>query len=311
MDNTKEILRTQFNKLPKDIQNAIMSVNLRSKMELIARKNNLHIDQAQILENETVFVMLGLEHPSDLVENIVKNLEISEEKAEAIAKDINNEIFLKIRESLKKIFEEREGTESGLLRGSLLGKTGEKTTETEIEEIPSREDILREIEDKERHNLPTVGKPELHLEIKPPSEIVEKTASWTNHPQIERISFKKGESDVKVKMEKATETNPFRNSDALEREKKIFERVNRIPTQEQPDIISESKRSMETKRASEEGAPQAETIKTMRSDIFKSKMSGTVNAPRETIETNDSKSSPKMKPSDTGKKIDPYREEVR
>ncbi|MDE1988187.1 MAG: hypothetical protein KGJ58_00980 [Patescibacteria group bacterium] len=306
MNYSEQILKARFEQLPEGVKEAIIATPWKDKLAQIASMHRLHIDQADRLSKETIIVMFGLDHPDNLVYNIAKNVDVSEEKAEAIAEDLNREIFLKVRESLKKIFEEREGAESGS-----LGKTGEKTAETETEEIPSKEDILREIEDKEHRNLPTVDKSELHLEIKPASEIVEKTASWTNHPQIERISFKKGESDVKVKMEKATETNPFRNSDALEREKKIFERVNRIPTQEQPDIISESKRSMETKRASEEGAPQAETIKTMRSDIFKSKMSGTVNAPRETIETNDSKSSPKMKPSDTGKKIDPYREEVR
>ena len=172
MYDTKEILKDQFKKLPKDIQDAILAVDLRSKMQFITKKNNLHVDQAETLENEAVFVMLGLEHPDNLVANIAKHVEVSEEKAEAIAEDLNREIFLKVRESLKKIFEERNEEGGGsLLASSLLEKTEEKKSETETDETLKREDILREIEDKEHHNLPAVNKQELHLEARPPSEI--------------------------------------------------------------------------------------------------------------------------------------------
>ncbi|MBM2817522.1 MAG: seg [Parcubacteria group bacterium] len=172
MYESKEILKNQFKKLPKDIQDAILAVDLRSKMQFITKKNNLHIDQAETLENEAVFVMLGLEHPENLVANIAKHVEVSEEKAEAIAEDLNREIFLKVRESLKKIFEERNEEGGGnLLASSLLEKTEEKKSETETDETLKREDILREIEDKEHHNLPTVSKQELHLEARLPSEI--------------------------------------------------------------------------------------------------------------------------------------------
>ena len=150
MYESKEILKNQFKKLPKDIQDAILAVDLRSKMQFITKKNNLHIDQAETLENEAVFVMLGLEHPDNLVANIAKHVEVSEEKAEAIAEDLNREIFLKVRESLKKIFEERDAEESGLpedgneekgnfLAGSLLGGEGKKMAEEE--ETLKREDI--------------------------------------------------------------------------------------------------------------------------------------------------------------------------
>lgn len=177
---TKEILKNQFKKLPKDIQDAILAVDLRSKMQFITKKNNLHIDQAEALENEAVFVMLGLEHPSNLVANIAKHVEVSGEKAEAIEEDLNREIFLKVRESLKKIFEERKGEGS-----SLLGKAEEEELD--------REKILREIEDKEHHNLPSTNKTELHLEIPFPSEIVEKPIT----PPSEQSDSQKTEDGAK------------------------------------------------------------------------------------------------------------------
>ncbi len=285
MNETKEILRNQFNKLPKDIQDAILSVDLRSKMELITRKNNLHIDQAGDLENEVVFVMLGLEHPGNLVSNIAKDIEVSEEKAEAIAGDLNREIFLKIRESLKKVFEERDkerGEEGG---GNFLdsGLLRQKEVD-EKEKIFNRKDARREIEDTEHHNLPiaTNGQ-ENRLEVRPPNEIevIEKTASFSNGP----ISFKKMTSDVKK--EKSAEINPFINLSASdEREQKIFKKVNRATGQH--DIIYDRINTDTGQARRQWSPPKTEAIRTMEKDILKAKMRGMTNLSEDTIETNDS-----------------------
>ena len=271
MYESKEILKNQFKKLPKDIQDAILAVDLRSKMQFITKKNNLHIDQAETLENEAVFVMLGLEHPGNLVANIAKHVEVSEEKAEVIAEDLNREIFLKVRESLKKIFEKRdaeesslpeEGNEGGgsLLAGSLLGKREEKETD----ETLKRENILREIEDKEHHNLPTVNKQELHLETPFPSEI------------SEQVSFQNQKMADNIKREEPAEMIVIRPEQP----------------QRQPAV------------------PQAEAMKTMKGDIFKNKMSGTMNVPKETIEINYAEPPAKAKRPNIGGEFDPYREKV-
>lgn len=145
MNYSEQILKARFEQLPKDVKKAIMATPWEEKLNQISNKHSLHIDQAGHLGEETVLVMFGIEHTDSLIPNIVKHVEVSEEKAEAIAEDLNREIFLKVRESLKKIFEEKK---------------------SDIEEIPSREDILREIEDKEHH--------ELHLDVSFPSELAVK-----------------------------------------------------------------------------------------------------------------------------------------
>lgn len=266
MNYSEQILKARFEQLPDDVRKAIIATPWKDKLAQIASKHRLHIDQADSLGKETIIVLFGLDHPDNLVYNIAKNLEVSEEKAEAIAEDLNREIFLKVRESLKGIFKEREGEENGsFLAGSLLGKKeGGAMGE---EEILNKEDILREIEDKEHHNLPMINKSELHLGVQLPSEI-------------------------KV-FEKPAETNSFINESKSEEERKIFEKVNRNP-------------NLGVQLPSKEG-----TIKTMPGDIFKLKMSGTVNVPKETVEIKESKVLPKVKLAGTSKKIDPYREEVR
>lgn len=261
MDNTKEILKDQFKKLPKDIQDAILAVDLRSKMQFITKKNNLHIDQTEALENEAVFVLLGLEHPSGLVTNIAKHVEVSEEKAEAIVEDLNREIFLKVRESLKKIFERKDEEGDSFLASSFLGNTAEKTDEEEL----TKEDILREIEDKEHHNLPSINKSELHLEIPFPREI------------------------VNLEMKHPSENQKM--TDEIKREK---------PAEINLESDKIAKKPFESKE---------EALRTMEKDIFKAKMGGTVNVPKETVEIGDAVLSPKVKLPDVGK-IDPYREKV-
>lgn len=106
MDNTQQIIKKQLNTLPSDIKKAILSVDLREKLKMIAEKNNFHIDQAGNLENETMFVMLGLESPDNYENNIKREMRISEEQAKLITADINKEIFLPIRESLREMHKE-------------------------------------------------------------------------------------------------------------------------------------------------------------------------------------------------------------
>jgi hypothetical protein len=103
MDETQEIIKEQLNTLPKVIKDAISSIDLGGKIRRIADKNMLHIDQAGVLENETMFVMIGLEPIEDYKENIKRELNISRDRAQAITAEIDKEIFMSIREAMKKV----------------------------------------------------------------------------------------------------------------------------------------------------------------------------------------------------------------
>ena len=112
----KEILR-RFEKLPRDIQQVILSSDFPSKIEEIRKKHNLTDEQAADLNNESTFVMIGLERPADFVDNIQDALKLSQESANAIAIEVNEMVFKEIRESLKRIHEAAgnlSSTEMGL-----------------------------------------------------------------------------------------------------------------------------------------------------------------------------------------------------
>jgi len=114
MDETQEIIKEQLKKLPEDVRKAFASVDLRAKIKKISEKHRLHIDQGGELENETVLVMLGLESANDYKINLKRGLQISNSRAQAIIFDIDKEIFVNIRESLKKISQEDDmETEDG------------------------------------------------------------------------------------------------------------------------------------------------------------------------------------------------------
>jgi hypothetical protein len=103
MIHTREEFDKKFNTLPPDVQEAMGSVNTSNTIQSIAQKYNLHIDQMGKLTDEIGAMMLGDTHPQQFVSKIQESLQIELKNAAAIAKDVNEQVFLPIRESLKKI----------------------------------------------------------------------------------------------------------------------------------------------------------------------------------------------------------------
>lgn len=283
MKYTNEQINTIYRSLPLDVREVIASVEYMDKVQAIGKKYKLMIDKTGTLSEETGFVLMGLTPSKDFAKNIRERLEVSEDVAVNIVKEINEQIFFAVRESLKKIFEKREeGEGSSLLAGSFLGKKEKgwgsllsKTEEKTDEETLKREDILREIEDKEHHNLPSTNKTERHLEIPFPSEIVNLEAKLPSEiaPSGQAV-FQNQKTADDIKKEKPLEIN-FQPEQI----------------QKKPPILQE------------------EALRTMPKDIIKAKMGGTVSVPKETVEIEDAVSPPKAKLPDVGK-IDPYREQI-
>ena len=87
------------------IVKTMSSIGTYSKLESIGEKYNLMIDQIGQLEIDTRMVMIGKIKSDDFVDTIAKNLEIPRETAQKIAVDINNEILMTVRESIRKMQE--------------------------------------------------------------------------------------------------------------------------------------------------------------------------------------------------------------
>ncbi len=100
--NIHEMIKERFEKLPPKLQEAITSTEVALKLREISQEHHLHIDQGQVLENETYMVLLGIEQSENYKENLKKELRVPEAKAIEISNDVAKEIFLSVRNTLKK-----------------------------------------------------------------------------------------------------------------------------------------------------------------------------------------------------------------
>ena len=66
------------------------------------------IDKIGELADETGLVMLGITRPGQYVSHLIERLGIDQETAQEITEEVNNRILFPIRDSLRKIQEERE-----------------------------------------------------------------------------------------------------------------------------------------------------------------------------------------------------------
>ncbi len=97
-----------YKKLPKDVQDAITSVDTADILRQIGDEKNMMIDKVGELADETGLVLLGFTHPSQFVSHLSERLGIEKSIAKEIAEEVNTRIFFPIRENLKKIHGLRE-----------------------------------------------------------------------------------------------------------------------------------------------------------------------------------------------------------
>lgn len=110
-EETQKIIADQMKQLPKDVVEAIVSVDYKTKLQEITKRQRLLIDQAAKLETETTLVMIGLEPLADYVGNLQRELSIPIMRAKEISQDVSDSIFKPIRDSLKVMNESGENSE--------------------------------------------------------------------------------------------------------------------------------------------------------------------------------------------------------
>ena len=140
MELTPEQLRKKYLELPEDLREAIFSIDSATVIQQIGKKHNLTVYQLGQLANDVGLVMLGLLPPREFIPRLQKDIEIDAEKARGIAKEVNEKIFAKIRESLKKVYKigEESGKEEGRVETSpIKDVSGQKVPG--IKEAPAAE----------------------------------------------------------------------------------------------------------------------------------------------------------------------------
>ena len=101
-------IQKKFDSLPEDIKSLVYSSDMLTTIQKIGQQYKLHIDQLDVLEAETADVMTGFTEPENFASSIAERLAIDKQTADKIAQDINDQLFVKIRESMKKTYEQQK-----------------------------------------------------------------------------------------------------------------------------------------------------------------------------------------------------------
>ena len=105
-------IEEQFKKLPEEVQYTLTSPHITEKIQEIAEKNGLLLDQMDALYDITSYVMLGLLPSNRYTTTLAKELNVSEKQAKLITDEINNGVFLEIRKSMREFEEKSRSTNS-------------------------------------------------------------------------------------------------------------------------------------------------------------------------------------------------------
>lgn len=150
-------LDERFAKLPEGVQNAIRDLNYHMTLYKISTDHNLSISQMSDLETITTNVMLGITKGDDFKDSIRESLEIPEDKALELEKEITDKILKRIREKMQEVFSKKP---------DVLTPTETQKNDDEILHSSG----IEIISDNRKETLPVVEKLELNTtkeEVKP------------------------------------------------------------------------------------------------------------------------------------------------
>jgi hypothetical protein len=108
MEQLEGELKTRFELLPSELQKVIISSDYQTKLFEIAKKHKLTYDKLGQIELETTMVLLGMTPPDEFKADIHEQLGVSDEVLNNIVRDLNDQIFLPIRESLIGVYSQEE-----------------------------------------------------------------------------------------------------------------------------------------------------------------------------------------------------------
>lgn len=132
MNETEKILEEALLSAPKEIQIFLANEDWLISLQQIEQKNNFSPEQKEIFENETLFVLLGLEFRGDFPKNIQSEMNLSETVSLNIARDVEIKIFREIDKFLPTGVDKTDEKETNTLSNQKLLDQAEHMLETEV-----------------------------------------------------------------------------------------------------------------------------------------------------------------------------------
>jgi len=96
-------IETKFQAISNELKVHLTSTKTADKIREVAKKNNLNDSQLRLASHTVGMVLLGETNIVDFVKTLKEKCKLTEEPARQLARDINQAIFLPVKEDLKKI----------------------------------------------------------------------------------------------------------------------------------------------------------------------------------------------------------------
>lgn len=159
-ENIEQVIKDHLATLPEPVKKAIASFDWAREVFDIGRKHGMHVDRIADLQTEVMLVVIGLISPRDFQNELDTRIERDTEKALQIAEEVNEKVFIRIRNFMKNYYEKSdktvtkegiENSEKNVLKkaGISLGEEDEETPgatpsqEVEVPLSPSSENNLK------------------------------------------------------------------------------------------------------------------------------------------------------------------------
>lgn len=97
-ESIKQVMQT----LPQNIRTYISQEKYTAVVKNLMSKYNLHIDQGGVLEREIILLLMGIESPEEFTQALFEEVRINKQIISSIAKDANDQIFIPLREEMRK-----------------------------------------------------------------------------------------------------------------------------------------------------------------------------------------------------------------
>lgn len=122
MGEEQQMLINNYKRLPVDLQQVVRSIVQNGRLSQVLTQYKIPKEQLEAITEETLLILLGLEHVSNYELNLRSVSGLDDDLASTIAGHIHMEIFRSIYESLEGI---------GEIQKTLMGETGSGVAEKE------------------------------------------------------------------------------------------------------------------------------------------------------------------------------------
>jgi len=131
---TREQLWKLYEKLPGELKEAIFSVGTADSIWDVCERNE--VEEISEVAKYAGWVLLGVLSPDEFEETIKKEIELKEDKAKKVSREINRFIFYPVKTSLEEIYKTSITPPPAGLKAA--------PPPEEKPEAPPREDVYRE-----------------------------------------------------------------------------------------------------------------------------------------------------------------------